>query len=55
VAKFRDEFIGKSQKPVPPPMPPEYTAEELIQNEKVAAIPAPRGNGNETMAEAATR
>jgi NADH-quinone oxidoreductase subunit F len=55
VAKFRDEFTAKSTKEVPPPMPPEYTAEELIENEKIEAIPAPRGNGSEIMAPAATR
>ena len=36
-------------------MPPEYTSEELIANEKIEAIPAPRGNGSEVMAPAATR
>ncbi len=55
VAKFRDEFTGKAQKPVPPPMPPEYTAEELIENETIVPVPAPRGNGSEIMAPAATR
>ncbi len=55
VAKFREEFIAKAHKPLPPPMPPEYTSEELIANEKIEAIPAPRGNGHEFMAPAATR
>jgi NADH-quinone oxidoreductase subunit F len=55
VAKFREEFTTKSTKEIPPPMPPEYTAEELIENEKIEAIPAPRGNGSEIMAPAATR
>jgi len=55
VLKFREEFVGKAQKPVPPPMPPEYTPEELIKNDKIEAVPAPRGNGSEVMAPAATR
>lgn len=55
VAKFREEFVAKAQKPVPPPMPPEYTAEELIANDKIEPVPAPRGNGHEIMAPAATR
>ena len=55
VAKFRDEFTGKAQKPLPPPMPPEYTSEELIANDKIEPVAAPRGNGQEIMAPAATR
>lgn len=55
VAKFREEFIGVSKKQTPPPMPPEYISEELIENESIPVIPAPRGNGHEVMAPAATR
>jgi NADH-quinone oxidoreductase subunit F len=55
VAKFREEFTGKSVKPVPPPMPPEYNPGELEKNPKVEAVPAPRGNSQEVMAPAATR
>jgi NADH-quinone oxidoreductase subunit F len=55
VAKFRDEFTAKSSKSFPPPMPPEYTSEELIKNDLIPAIEAPRGNGHEIMAPAATR
>jgi NADH-quinone oxidoreductase subunit F len=55
VLKFREEFVGKAQKPVPPPMPPEYMPEELIKNDKIDPVPAPRGNGHEVMAPAATR
>ncbi|HSH39353.1 MAG TPA: NADH-quinone oxidoreductase subunit NuoF, partial [Chthoniobacterales bacterium] len=32
VAKFRDEFEAKAAKSVPPPLPPEYTPGELIDN-----------------------
>ena len=38
VAKFRDEFTGKATKPVPPPMPPEYNSDELIENETIETI-----------------
>ena len=55
VAKFRDEFTAKASKLLPPPMPPEYTTEELIKNDSIPEIEAPRGNGHEIMAPAATR
>jgi NADH-quinone oxidoreductase subunit F len=55
VAKFREEFAAKAAKPVPPPMPPEYNPDELTKEEVIAAIPAPRGNGHEVMASAATK
>jgi NADH-quinone oxidoreductase subunit F len=55
IQKFRDEFVAKAQKALPPPMPPEYTSEELVNNDAIPAIPAPRGNGREIMAPAATR
>ena len=55
VAKFREEFVGKAVKSVPPPMPPEYNPGELEKNPKIEAVPAPRGNSHETMAAAATR
>jgi len=38
VLKFREEFTAKSQKPAPPPMPPEYTSEELIEHEKIETL-----------------
>jgi NADH-quinone oxidoreductase subunit F len=55
VAKFREEFEREAVKPVPPPMPPEYNPVELEKNPKIEAVPAPRGNSQEIMAEAATR
>jgi NADH-quinone oxidoreductase subunit F len=33
VAKFPEEFDSKATKPVPPPLPPEYTPGELINDE----------------------
>ena len=38
VAKFREEFTGKSTKPVPPPMPPEYNSGELIANDAIETL-----------------
>lgn len=55
LAKFREEFTGKAHKATPPPMPPEYVSEELIANETIPAVPAPRGNGREVMGPAATK
>jgi len=39
VEKFREEFAARARKPVPPPLPPEYTAEELIQEESIPTVP----------------
>ena len=44
VAKFREEFTGKSKKPTPPPMPPEYNSDELIENETIETIRDARTN-----------
>jgi NADH-quinone oxidoreductase subunit F len=55
VAKFRDEFAARAQKPVPPPMPPEYNPEELVANAVIPEVAAPRNPGREVMAPAATR
>jgi NADH-quinone oxidoreductase subunit F len=55
VQKFRDEFDARATKPVPPPMPPEYTPDELIRHDVVPAIPAPRDTGRDIMAPAATK
>lgn len=45
VEKFREEFNARSQKPVPPPMPPEYTPGELIDELTIAETPLPRDPG----------
>jgi NADH-quinone oxidoreductase subunit F len=55
VQKFREEFVAKAQKPLPPPMPPEYNPTELIKNDQIIPVPAPRGKGDEVMAPAATK
>ena len=54
VEKFRDEFNQRSQKPVPPAMPPEYTPGELIDHNKIATTPLPRNPGWEETATAGT-
>ncbi|MEY5010705.1 MAG: NADH-quinone oxidoreductase subunit NuoF [Verrucomicrobiota bacterium] len=55
LAKFSDEFSARAEKPLPPPMPPEYTADELASGNPIPAVPAPRHTGREFMAPAATR
>ncbi|MEY2559479.1 MAG: NADH-quinone oxidoreductase subunit, partial [Verrucomicrobiota bacterium] len=54
VEKFKDEFNQRSQKPVPPAMPPEYTPGELIDHEKIERTPLPRNPGWEETATAGT-
>jgi NADH-quinone oxidoreductase subunit F len=39
VEKFPEEFAARAQKPVPPPLPPEYTPNELIEEEEIATVP----------------
>jgi len=39
VEKFPEEFAARAQKPVPPPLPPEYTSEELIEEESIPTVP----------------
>jgi len=45
VEKFRAEFASRAQKPTPPPMPPEYTPGELIEQATNPATPLPRDPG----------
>jgi NADH-quinone oxidoreductase subunit F len=54
VEKFREEFNARSQKPVPPPMPPEYTPGELIDHQEIATTPLKRNPGHEETATAGT-
>jgi NADH-quinone oxidoreductase subunit F len=39
VEKFPEEFAARAQKPVPPPLPPEYTPAELIEEESIPTVP----------------
>ncbi len=45
VEKFPEEFAARAQKPVPPPLPPEYTSEELIEEESIPTVPMARDPG----------
>ncbi len=54
VEKFREEFTARSQKPIPPPMPPEYTSGELIDHAKIETMPLARNPGREETATAGT-
>src|SRR5438552_1818390 len=39
VEKFPEEFATRAQKPIPPPLPPEYTPGELIDEESISTVP----------------
>jgi NADH-quinone oxidoreductase subunit F len=39
VEKFPEEFAARAKKPVPPPLPPEYTPKELIEEEEIPTVP----------------
>ena len=39
VEKFPEEFAARAKKAPPPPLPPEYTPEELIQEDQIATVP----------------
>jgi NADH-quinone oxidoreductase subunit F len=39
VEKFSEEFAARAKKPVPPPLPPEYTSKELIEEEEIPIVP----------------
>jgi NADH-quinone oxidoreductase subunit F len=45
VEKFPEEFAARAQKPIPPPLPPEYTSEELIEEESIPTVPMTRDPG----------
>ena len=37
--KFPNEFAARAEKPVPPPLPPEYTSAELIAETEIPTVP----------------
>jgi NADH-quinone oxidoreductase subunit F len=45
VQKFPEEFATRAQKSTPPPLPPEYTPEELIEEESIPTVPMARDPG----------
>lgn len=55
VAKFPEEFASRARKHYPPPMPPEYTPDELVAKAAIPVVAAPRDTGREVMGPAAVR
>jgi NADH-quinone oxidoreductase subunit F len=54
VEKFRDEFEMRATKPPPPPLPPEYTPEELIEDQTIPVTPLAHDPGWEKVGSAGT-
>ena len=52
VDKFPEDFAARAKKSAPPPLPPEYTAEELIANGKISTVPLAHDPGWEKAGEA---
>src|SRR5690349_2441802 len=45
VEKFSEDFAARATKSAPPPLPPEYTPEELITEEKIPTVPLAHNPG----------
>jgi NADH-quinone oxidoreductase subunit F len=45
VEKFPEDFAARATKSAPPPLPPEYTPEELIREEKIPTVPLAHNPG----------
>jgi NADH-quinone oxidoreductase subunit F len=54
VQKFPEEFAAHAQKPMPPPLPPEYTSDELIEEESIPTVPMAHDPGWEKAGAAGT-
>ena len=54
VEKFKDEFTARSQKPVPPSLPPELTPGELINDATISTVPLAHDPGWEKAGAAGT-
>jgi NADH-quinone oxidoreductase subunit F len=54
VDKFRDEFSARAEKPEPPPLPPEYTSDELIKEDTIPTLSLARDPGWERAGTAGT-
>lgn len=54
VEKFPEDFAARATKSAPPPLPPEYTPEELIREEKIATVPLAHNPGWEKAGAAGT-
>jgi NADH-quinone oxidoreductase subunit F len=47
IAKFKDEFDARAQKPLPPPTPPEYLPEQLVEHNRIPTIKEPHSAGQD--------
>ena len=54
VEKFPEDFAARATKPAPPPLPPEYTSEELIQEPSIPTTPLAHDPGWEKAGKAGT-
>ena len=54
VEKFPEDFAARATKPAPPPLPPEYTSEELIQKPSIPTTPLAHDPGWEKAGTAGT-
>ncbi len=54
VEKFPEEFGARALKPSPPPLPPEYTPQELVEEQQIPTTPLARDPGWEKAGTAGT-
>ena len=54
VEKFPEHFAARAKKSAPPPLPPEYTPEELIAKGKISTVPLAHDPGWEKAGTAGT-
>src|SRR5438477_10769427 len=54
VQKFPEDFATRAKKSAPPPLPPEYTPEELIAKGKISTVPLAHDPGWEKAGTAGT-
>jgi NADH-quinone oxidoreductase subunit F len=54
IEKFPEDFAGRATKPAPPPLPPEYTPEQLIQKPSIPTVPLAHDPGWEKAGTAGT-
>jgi hypothetical protein len=54
VDKFPEEFATRATKPLPPPLPPELTSDELIADDIIPTVPLAHDTGWEKAGAAGT-
>ncbi len=54
IEKFPEEFAARAEKAEPPPLPPEMTSEELIEQEEIPTVPLAHNPGWERAGSAGT-